>query len=71
MGPREIMMEHLEFWTSDDCPPMSQEEIELVRKLAEVIGVKLSLRLTMEKEPVVQATAFACLDSVYGMVARR
>jgi hypothetical protein len=58
MGPREIMMEHLEFWTSSDCPPMSQEDMELVKKLAGVLGVRVSARLHMENEkmePVCQA----------------
>jgi hypothetical protein len=50
MGPREIMLEHLEFWTSSECPPMSQEEIELVGKLAEAVGVKVYARLHMEKD---------------------
>jgi hypothetical protein len=50
MGPREIMMEHLEFWTSDDCPPMSQEDIDLVKKLADVLGVTVFTRLQLENE---------------------
>jgi hypothetical protein len=58
MGPREIMMEHLEFWTSSECPPLSQEDMELVKKLAAVLGVKVFTRLHREHEktePVCQA----------------
>ena len=58
MGPREIMLEHLEFWTSPECPPMSDDEIELVKKLARVVGVKVVSRLHLETEkpdPVFQA----------------
>lgn len=42
MGPREIMLEHIEFWTSSECPPMSEEDLELVRKLADAVGVTLT-----------------------------
>ncbi len=41
MGPAEIMREHIEFWTSDECTTLSKEDVELVRKLAEVSGVAL------------------------------
>jgi hypothetical protein len=53
------MMEHMEFWTSSECPPMSQEDLELVKKLAGVLGVKVSARLHLENEkpePVCRAT---------------
>jgi hypothetical protein len=50
MGPREIMMEHLDFWTSADCPPMSQDDIDLVKKLAAVLGVTVFTRLHLENE---------------------
>jgi hypothetical protein len=52
------MMEHLDFWTSSECPPMSQEDMVLVKKLAEVLGVKIVTRLHKENEktePVCQA----------------
>jgi hypothetical protein len=58
MGPREIMLEHIEFWTSDECPPMSQEDMELVKKLAGVLGVRVFSRLQKGNdipEPVCQA----------------
>jgi hypothetical protein len=42
MGPREIMLEHIEFWTSGECPPMSEEDMELIKKLAAVVGVTLA-----------------------------
>jgi hypothetical protein len=41
MSPAEIMREHIEFWTSDECTTLSREDIELVRKLADVSGVEL------------------------------
>jgi hypothetical protein len=41
MGPAEIMREHIEFWTSNECPPLSREDVELVKRLAEVSGVAL------------------------------
>lgn len=41
MSPAEIMREHIVFWTSDDCTALSREDVELVRKLAEVSGVAL------------------------------
>jgi hypothetical protein len=58
------MMEHLEFWTSSDCPPMSLEDLDLVKRLAEVVGVKIYTRLSMEKEPCVrsQAPVFAGMN---------
>jgi hypothetical protein len=44
------MLEHLEFWTSSECPPLSQEDMELVKKLAAVLGVKVFTRLHREHE---------------------
>ncbi|HMD67780.1 MAG TPA: hypothetical protein VKF42_02810 [Chitinivibrionales bacterium] len=41
MSPAEIMREHIEFWTSSESPPLSREDIELIRKLADVSGVAL------------------------------
>jgi hypothetical protein len=41
MSPAEIMREHIEFWTSDECPKLSREDVEFVKKLAEVSGVSL------------------------------
>jgi|GEM_PF-5293013 hypothetical protein len=41
MSPAEIMREHIEFWTSDECGALSKEDMELVRKLAAVCGVKV------------------------------
>jgi hypothetical protein len=58
MGPREIMLEHIEFWTSSDCPQLSQEDMDLVKKIAEVLGVKVFTRLHRENdvaEPLCQA----------------
>jgi hypothetical protein len=58
MSPREIMLEHIEFWTSSECPPMSQEDMELVKKIAEVLGVRVITRLHRERdvtEPICQA----------------
>lgn len=51
------MLEHLEFWTNPECPPMSDEDVELVKKLAKAMGIKVvnMLRLEIEKpEPVCQ-----------------
>ena len=48
MGPYEIMMEHIEFWASNECPPLSCEDIQLISKLANVLGVKLSMRTRLE-----------------------
>ncbi|MGB7566331.1 MAG: hypothetical protein WBM07_00610 [Chitinivibrionales bacterium] len=48
MGPYEIMMEHIEFWASNECPPLSCEDIQLISKLANVLGVKLSVRTHIE-----------------------
>jgi hypothetical protein len=36
---REIMLEHFKFWASDECPPLSEEDIELIARLAEAVGV--------------------------------
>jgi hypothetical protein len=36
---RELMLEHFKFWASDECPPLSEEDRELIAKLAEVVGV--------------------------------
>jgi hypothetical protein len=41
MSPAEIMREHIEFWTSGECQTLSQEDVELVKRLAEVSGVAL------------------------------
>lgn len=41
MGPREIMLEHFDFWTSDECTPLPQEEVDLIERLAETVGVRL------------------------------
>ena len=34
---RELMLEHFEFWASDECPPLSQEDRELIERLAAVV----------------------------------
>ena len=44
MGPREIMIEHFEFWTSDECPPLPREEVDLIERLADAVGVRLARR---------------------------
>jgi hypothetical protein len=36
---REIMLEHFKFWASDECPPLSEEDLALIARLAEVVGV--------------------------------
>jgi hypothetical protein len=48
MGPYEIMMEHIEFWTSSECPPLSGEDMKLIQKLAHVVGVELSVNTRLE-----------------------
>jgi hypothetical protein len=48
MSPREIIMEHISYWTSDECCGMSQEDGEFVRRLAELAGVKVSLKTRLE-----------------------
>jgi len=44
MSPKEIMIEHIKFWTSRECDKLTDEDIELVRKLAEVVGIKVKER---------------------------
>lgn len=34
---RELMLEHLEFFASDECPPLTKEDRELIKRLAEVV----------------------------------
>jgi hypothetical protein len=34
---RELMLEHFEFWASDECPPLSQEDLELIERLSAVV----------------------------------
>jgi len=48
MGPREIMLEHIEFWTGKECPPLSQNDMELVKRLADVVGISLDVGKEME-----------------------
>jgi hypothetical protein len=33
------MLEHIEFWTGPECLPLSTEDMELVKRLADVVGV--------------------------------
>jgi hypothetical protein len=42
-------MEHFDFWTSDECPPLPREEVELVERLAEIVGVRLVNRPKEDK----------------------
>jgi hypothetical protein len=56
------MMEHLEFWTSADCPPMSQEDIDLVKHIADLLGVKIFSRLHMENEKPEMASMAAGMN---------
>jgi hypothetical protein len=42
------MMEHIQFWTSRECPPMSREDMELIEKLAHVVGIRLVMRAQLE-----------------------
>jgi hypothetical protein len=49
MGPREIMLEHFDFWTSDECTPLPQEEVDLIERLAEAVGVRLDKHPKLEK----------------------
>ncbi len=48
MSPREIIIEHIRYWTSDECRGLSPEEGEFVMKLAELAGVKLTLQTRLE-----------------------
>jgi len=48
MGPREIMMEHIRFWASEECTPLSSSDLQLIQKLADVMGVKLRARTQLE-----------------------
>ena len=34
---RELMLEHFEFWASDECPPLTREDQELIDRLTEVV----------------------------------
>ena len=47
MKPREILLEHIRFWTSVECPPLAVEDMELVQKIGEIIGVKIGVRSQM------------------------
>ena len=47
MKPREILLEHIRFWTSAECPPLAVEDMELVQKIGEIIGVKIGVRSQM------------------------
>jgi hypothetical protein len=40
---REIMLEHFKYWASDECPPLSEEDVELIARLAEVVGVTVTI----------------------------
>jgi hypothetical protein len=48
MNPREIIMEHIHYWTSEECRAMSPEDGEFVKKLAELVGVKLAAKTRLE-----------------------
>lgn len=48
MGPYEIMMEHIKFWTSKECPALTGDDIQLIQKLAGVLGVKLAVKTQLE-----------------------
>jgi hypothetical protein len=48
MSPREIIMEHIRYWTSEECRPLSAEDGEFVMKLAECVGIKLAARTRLE-----------------------
>ena len=48
MSPKEIIMEHLRYWTSEECRPLSAEDGEFVMKLAECVGVKLAAKTRLE-----------------------
>ena len=34
---RELMLEHFEFWESDECPPLTREDRALIERLAAVV----------------------------------
>jgi hypothetical protein len=48
MSPREIIMEHIQYWTSDECRPLSPEDGEFVMKIAELAGMKLAQKTRLE-----------------------
>jgi hypothetical protein len=41
-------MEHIRYWTSEDCRALSPEDGEFVMKLAELVGVKLVPKTRLE-----------------------
>lgn len=41
-------MEHIRFWTSDECPALSREDIELIQKLAGVVGIRLAAQTQLK-----------------------
>ena len=48
MSPREIIMEHIRYWTSEESSPLSPEDGEFVMKLAELVGLKLATKTRLE-----------------------
>jgi hypothetical protein len=48
MSPREIIMEHIHYWTSEECRALSPKDSEFVMKLAELVGVKLAPKTRLE-----------------------
>jgi hypothetical protein len=41
-------MEHIHYWTSEECRSLSPEDSEFVKKLAELVGVRLSTKTRLE-----------------------
>jgi hypothetical protein len=41
-------MEHIKYWTSEECRALSPEDGEFVMKLAELAGVKLAKKTRLE-----------------------
>ena len=48
MSPREIIMEHIRYWTSEECCALSPEDGEFILKLAELVGIKLATKTRLE-----------------------
>jgi hypothetical protein len=41
-------MEHIHYWTSDECRPLSPEDGEFVKKLAELVGIRVAAKTRLE-----------------------
>jgi hypothetical protein len=41
-------MEHIRYWTSEECCALSPEDGEFILKLAELVGIKLATKTRLE-----------------------